>query len=1354
MRNARRLAKTALPIAIAAFASGTAFHALAGASRPLQPESTPVEIVASRAAEAGRSPSTAVVGLVPAAMDTVPHPKARALPLAFEENVGQAGASVRYLARGAGSALYLSAHEAVLTLRHPEGTGQVLNMRLVGDRPAPRLTGEDPLGGISNYFIGNDPARWRTGVTHYGKVRYAAVYPGIDLVYYGREGQLEYDFVVAPGADPHAIRIEYSGATSLRIADNGDLVLDLAGGEVRHHAPVVYQELGGGRRAVAGRFVLEGPHRVGFEVGDYDRDRSLVIDPVLSYSSYLGGSAAEYLWAMAMHTDGSVVLVGETGSVDFPVAGNPQKTTLGGSYDAWVAKFNASGTELVYSTYLGGSEQDDAFAVALDAAGNAYVTGETASDDFPVAGTPFQGVRQGNFDVFVTKLSPTGSALVYSTYLGGTDSEGARAIAVTPGGEAVVGGDVVSNDFPIAGSAFQALHHGAYDGFVARLSATGSTLVYSTYVGGSGNDDVQDLRLGADGSVYVVGATASADFPVAGSPVQGAYGGAGDAYALRLSTAGSTLLFSTFLGGTANDVAYAVALDAGGNLVVGGETESTDFPTAGTPVQGDFRGGTDGFAAKLNPAGSSLVYSTYLGGSGYDWVSGMTVDAAGSVHLTGPTTSSDFPVAGTPVQGAYGGGSHDAFLSTLNPSGSALTFSSFLGGTGYDGGVAVAIDGNGGLVLGGMTKSADFPLVGTPVQGSWAGSIDAFIAIIATSTGDEPVAAFTWSPSVPDVGQAVQFTDTSTGGPTSWSWAFGDGETSTTQNPVHVYASAGARTVTLTVTNSHGSSARSQTVSVGCEPILGVPTLTATVIASGIIRLSWTAVPGATGYRLYRSEWPAASAPIVEGSGLTHTDTELKPQVLYCYSVETYNLCGNGSITPSQCVRTPAALPYAMWVPVASHAAGVAGSEWRTDLALLNTDTNEAAYELRFHRGQDLVVAGDSVPALSQAILTDVVDQLGDSGSGALEVRSDRPIKVSSRIYNQSAEGTFGQNVPGSLASEGLATGQLAYLPQLTESSAYRSNILLTNASAAPATAIVELHDAGGATLAQYTVTLNPGEWRQENRPFFTKAGRDNLAAGSATVRVTAGAGVLALASVVDNLTNDPTTQTMVVAPAGSASRWLPVASHAAGALGSQWRTDLGILNTGSQPSSYNLHFIAGGNETASSGTAAAGGQLILEDIVGLLGASGSGALRVEAGPGVIVSSRTYNQSSSGSLGQNLPGLEASQGLAAGQSAYLPQLTENTSYRSNILLTNIGSSAAAALVQLYDGAGARLANYTVQLAAGEWKQENRPFFTKAGQTDLASGYARVTVTSGSGVVACASVVDNLTNDPTTILAAE
>ena len=295
MRHARRLARTALPIAIAAFASATAFHALAESSRPLQPESTPVEIVASRAAEAGRSPSTAVVSLPPAAMDTAPQPKARALPLAFEENVGQAGASVRYLARGAGSALYLSTHEAVLTLRHPEGTGQVLNMRLVGDRPAPRLTGEDPLAGISNYFIGNDPARWRTGVTHYGKVRYAAVYPGIDLVYYGREGQLEYDFVVAPGADPHAIRIEYSGATSLRIADDGDLVLDLAGGEVRHHAPVVYQELGGGRRAVAGRFVLEGPHRVGFEVGEYDRDRSLVIDPVLAYSSYLGGSAAEYL---------------------------------------------------------------------------------------------------------------------------------------------------------------------------------------------------------------------------------------------------------------------------------------------------------------------------------------------------------------------------------------------------------------------------------------------------------------------------------------------------------------------------------------------------------------------------------------------------------------------------------------------------------------------------------------------------------------------------------------------------------------------------------------------------------------------------------------------------------------------------------------------------------------------------------------------------------------------------------------------------------------------------------------------------------------------------------------------------
>jgi PKD repeat protein len=1343
MKYARRLAAIVKQVTIgAALAVVVTPHATA------EPSDSPRD---GSARPAGRWADTDA----PAGASIAPPAGGWSLPLAFEENLGQTDASVRYLARGTGYALYLTDREAVLALRRTGVRNDTLTMRLVGSNRAPRIRGEERLSGVSNYFVGNDPTKWRTGVAHHGRVCYERVYPGVDLVFYGRDGRLEYDFVVAPGADPGIIQLEYAGASSIRVDGNGDLVLVLDHGEVRHHAPLVYQDVDGERRKVPGRFVLGKRDRVGFELGDYDRRTPLVVDPVLSYSTYLGGSASDYLEDMALYSDGSVVLVGATSSTNFPLAGSPLHTSLSGSSDAWISRLSASGAELVYSTYLGGSGGERAKAVGLDADGNAYITGDTDSSDFPVAGAPYQGTPPGNFDVFVAKLSPTGSALVYSTYLGGSlDSDGANAIAVAPGGEVVVAGHTVSDDFPIAGSPVQPTRHGVWDGFVTRLNASGSALVFSTFLGGSEYDSVRDLVLGGDGSVDVVGSTSSPDFSTAGSPVQGALGGESDAFVLRLSAMGGALLYSTYLGGSADDYAHAMERDPTGRLLVAGETASVDFPTVGTAIQGEFGGGTDGFVAELDLTAGSLVYSTYLGGSGYDWASGMAVDATGSAHVTGVTASNDFPIAGTPVQGVYGGGSHDAFLSTIDPAGLALTFSSFLGGGDYDDGAAVAVDGSGNLVLAGRTKSTDFPLVGTPFQGAIAGSIDVFVARIATSSGAEPVAGFTWSPSAPDVGQAVQFTDTSTGNPTSWSWVFGDGQTDTTQNPVHVYSSAGAMTVTLTVSNQVGSGSRSQTIGVGCDPIAGAPALTIAAVGSGIVRLTWTAVEGATGYRLYRSAWPATSIPIAEGEDRTYTDLQVEPQTMYCYYVETYNLCGNGPVSGSECVTTPVALPEEAWVPVASRAGGAAGSTWRTDLALLNPWDYPSDYELRFRRDGQLTFAEGSLAAWGQEILTDVVHQLGDSGSGTLEVRSLRPLTVSSRTYNQSSSGTFGQNLPGYRVAEGLAAGWSAYLPQLTENAAFRSNILLSNMSKQQAVAVVELHNGAGVVLAEYTVTLAPGQWRQENRPFFTKAGEDDLAAGYARVRVTAGSGVVALASVVDNLTNDPTTQAMVVAPQGTAWRWVPVASHAAGAHGSEWRTDLGVLNTGGQAASFKLRFLTGGEEWSTDETVAAGDQLILVDIVGRLGAAGSGALAVEAGPGVIVSSRTYNQSSSGTFGQNLPGYEAGDGLGNGSSGLLPQLTENAAFRSNILLTNTGPAPAVANVYLFDGAGTELASYVAELEPGEQSQKNRPFFALAGQSDLASGYAMVHVTVGSGVVACASVVDNLTNDPTTILMAK
>lgn len=455
-----------------------------------------------------------------------------------------------------------------------------------------------------------------------------------------------------------------------------------------------------------------------------------------------------------------------------------------------------------------------------------------------------------------------------------------------------------------------------------------------------------------------------------------------------------------------------------------------------------------------------------------------------------------------------------------------------------------------------------------------------------------------------------------------------------------------------------------------------------------------------------------------------------------------------------------------VWVPVASHNSGSNQSQWRTDLGILNPTDAAVTVQLKLHVGATVYTRSETVAAREQAILTDVVAliQPGFLGSGALEVTSPQAVKVSSRTYNLVAgtaacypNGTFGQGYDAYRTEDGVDAGETAYLPQLVETTQYRTNIALTNTGTATAKATVTLLNGAGGSVGSYNVTLLPGEWKQENRPFFLKAGQSNLTRGSARVAVTEGAGVIACASVVDNTTNDPTTLAMVREAGARTSSWVQVGSHAGGSNQSQWRTDLGVLNRTAATANLQIKLRTGTTTQTATTTVAAGAQAILVDVVGQIPYTGSGSLEIVSDQPVNVSSRTYNLVAptaachpNGTFGQSYDAFASTQGLAAGQSAYLTQLTENLAFRTNIALTNTGTTAAAVSVELYNAVGTLLKTYTVNLNPGEYKQDNRPFFAKAGQSSLARGYARVTVTSGSGVIASASVLDNATNDPTTL----
>ena len=676
------------------------------------------------------------------------------VPLSFEVNQGQADPRVQFLSRGSGYSLFLTGTEAVMSLgpgvqaeslrasapkAHRRAASSstrnaIIRMQLLGSTPVASAVGLDEMSGKSNYFLGNDPKRWRTNIVNYGKVRFEGVYRGIDLVYYGTQRQLEYDFVVAPGADPSAIRLGFAGAEQLAIDSQGELRLHTAAGDIRWHKPTVYQEVAGVRQVVDGHYTLKGGTAVGFELGSYDPHHALVIDPVLVYSTHIGGSGDDLSKGIAVDASGNAYVTGFTTSSDFPIAtGLP--STFGGNEDVFVTKFSADGSAVLYSTYLGGGSYDDGGGIAVDSAGNAYVTGLTFSANFPTANA-LQPAFGGVEDVFVAKLNAAGSALVYSTYLGGSNDEEGYGIAVDSTGNAYVTGYTASPDFPTA-NALQATFGGGADVFVTKLNPAGSALVFSTSVGGESYEYGNAIALDSAGNAYVAGTTSSPDFPTTPGAFQTTYlatVSGGEGFVTKLNAAGSALSYSTYLG---SGGLRGIALDASGNAYVVGTVDDETFPTTANAFQKTHGGGgTDAVVVKLNAAGSALVYSTYLGGNGSDTGAGIAVDSSGNAYVAGytqtnPNTgklSTNFPLA-NPFQ-AFGG-LEDGFVAEFNAAGSTLIYSSYLGGTGSERCEGIAMDALGNVYVTGETDSTDFPSVGPPQPAS--GGNDVFVTKIGPS---------------------------------------------------------------------------------------------------------------------------------------------------------------------------------------------------------------------------------------------------------------------------------------------------------------------------------------------------------------------------------------------------------------------------------------------------------------------------------------------------------------------------------------------------------------------------------------------------------------------------------------------
>lgn len=622
------------------------------------------------------------------------------------------------------------------------------------------VIGEERLSWNNNYFIGNDPSRWFKNVPNYSKVRLKNIYENIDLVYYFQDGSLKYDFIIYSGADPEQIllRFDTGDKNSLKIENNGGLLIKTPFGNLIEKCPVSYQISGGKREMIKTDFeiVNSEENTVTFNIGDYNPEFPVTIDPEIIYSTFIGGSGdIEWSYGIAVDAGGNAFITGQTESFDFPVTSGVIKETSIGSINGFVSKINASGTALEFSTYIGSASHSEGLKdIAIDAAGNSYVAGWTHSMDYPTTEGAFDREMNGSDGAVITKLNSNGSELLFSTYLDGFDKETVWAIEVDESNNVYVAGITTSYDFPVTSGAFDESTDSSQDIFISKLNSSGSSLRFSTFLGGSGIDECYDICLDESNNVYISGNTDSPEFPITAGAFCKSLSGYMDGFVSKLSSNGKNLIFSSFLGGSKKENVFGIDIDNEQNVYVTGITLSDDFPITPAAYDTSFskysedqpdpsdlpsksnktldENKYDIFVSKLNSTGSILVYSTYLGGNGNDYGTYLAVDEEGNAYITGYTESNNYPTTSGAFDRGYNG-LYDVFVSKLSPDGTRLIYSSYYGGSGDDIGYKTVVTSAGRVYITGWTNSGNFPVSENTVDESFnGGEADVFVLVLDT----------------------------------------------------------------------------------------------------------------------------------------------------------------------------------------------------------------------------------------------------------------------------------------------------------------------------------------------------------------------------------------------------------------------------------------------------------------------------------------------------------------------------------------------------------------------------------------------------------------------------------------------
>lgn len=1119
-------------------------------------------------------------------------------PLTFEANEGQWPPDVRFAARGTSGVVVLNADGAAF-LRD----SAALRMSFAGTMSRPRIQGVKPVPQLSNYFVGSDPSAWRKGVRAYSQVLYNEVYPGIDAVFHsGETGELEYDFIVRPGSDPRSIRLRFDGAPSVKANPSGELMLRTADHTIRMKAPAIYQMRGETRTAITGRYRILENRVVGFIVDDYDRSRDLIIDPVvLGYSTFLGGTDSESATGLAVDDDRNTYIVGTTMSANFPIK-RAVRGTIAGGRDVFVAKLNPAGDQILFSTFIGGSADEGARpTIALDRRGDIYIAGSTASTDFPVTErAPQPQFGGGASDAFTAKLSTDGSRLLFSTYLGGEAADSANGVATDPAGDIYLSGSTFSARFPATPGALQAVRRGPRDAFVAKVRVEPPSLVYATYVGGSDEDFGLAVAVDAAGAAYLTGKTLSTDYPTTPGAFQTSFGGAGT---------------------------------------------------------GQQRDG-DGFVTKISPAGSSLAYSTYLGGLSGEIALSVAVDSAGSAHVTGLTYSRNFPTTAGSVQPQHGGGDADNFVTKLAPDGERLIFSTFLGGNNSEQANAIAVDPRGNVHVSGTTSATDFPTTSDALSRTRKGTTDGFVSIISRDGSQLLYSTF--------LGGTAP-----SGGPQDNMWAL--------------------------AVDSAGN----------------------------------TYVGGQT---------RSADFPVTAGA----------PQT-------TYGGIDDAYITKftAQRERPEGELRV---VPVVGSTAGALGSFFKTSFQLHNPRTSTIGGRFIFHpqgrSGSDGDPYFDYFLGPGQTIaISDLLPAMSQAGLGSIDLVTpdgQAPESVI-RIFNDAGDaGTTGMSEEQIRVGEVLKAGTTGILIAPASTQRARFNIgIRTLGDGASLT--ITVRQSNGAVSQTLTRSYPADFFEQRSATDFLgipPGPNDSIA-----LRIDSGSAVL-YASTTDNVTQDPSLQLAraVDSIVGETRPFLLVVGSTPGALGSFFKTSVQLHNPGSAPVSGLLIYHAQG----TSGTDAdpsltyslkPGETISYDDLLPAMNRSGLGSIDLisTSGPPPLTVARIYNDAGErGTTGMTEDQVTTVNVVGKGDEGILLTPPDPVKARFNIGIRTLGEGAAITM--------------TIRTAFGNivktvTKNFDPDFFTQMAaatllETELRGNESVTLRFDAGGAIVYGATTDNITQDPT------